>query len=64
VSALPFDEHGTFIRAFFNMGARFPSTTANGQIRSATLIQPMADAVAAVRDGRIQTYRDVIDRSK
>jgi hypothetical protein len=64
VAALPIDEHGTFIRAFFNMGARFPSSTANGQIRSATLIEPIADAMAAVRDGRIQTYYDVIERSK
>lgn len=64
VATLPFDDDGTFIRAFFNMGARYPSSTANGQIRSATLIEPIADAIAAFRDGRIQTYYDVIERSK
>ncbi len=64
VATLPLDEHGTFIRAFFNMGARYPSSTANGQIRSATLIEPMADAIGAFRDGRIQTYYDVIERSR
>jgi hypothetical protein len=64
VATLPIDEHATFIRAFFNMGARFPSSTANGQIRSATLIEPISDAIGAVRDGRIQTYYDVIERSK
>jgi hypothetical protein len=64
VATLPLDEHGIFIRAFFNMGARYPSSTANGQIRSATLIEPMADAIAAFRDGRIQTYYDVIERSR
>jgi hypothetical protein len=36
----------------------------NGNVRSATLLEPMADAVAAFRDGRIQTYYDVIERSK
>jgi hypothetical protein len=64
VATLPIDEHATFIRAFFNMGARYPSSTANGQIRSATLIEPISDAIGAVRDGRIQTYYDVIERSK
>jgi len=64
VAALPLDEHSTFIRAFFNLGARYPSTTANGQIRSATLLQSIADAIAAFRDGRMQTYHDVIEQSK
>jgi hypothetical protein len=64
VATLPLDEHGTFIRAFFNMGARYPSSSASGQIRSATLLEPIADAIAAFRDGRIQTYYDVIERSK
>jgi hypothetical protein len=64
VAALPFDENSTFIRAFFNMGFRYPPPNVNGNVRSATLLEPMADAVAAFRDGRIQTYYDVIERSK
>lgn len=64
VATLPLDERSTFIRAFFNMGARYPLSTANGRIGSATMLEPMTDAVAAFRDGRIQTYADVIERSK
>jgi hypothetical protein len=64
VAALPFDERSVFIRSFFNMGFRYPPSTVNGSVRSATLLEPMTDAVAAFRDGRIQTYYDVIERSK
>ena len=64
VAALPVDGHSTFIRAFFNMGFRYPPPTVNGNLRSATLLEPIGDAVTAFRDGRIQTYSDVIERSK
>ena len=64
VGTLPFNEHGTFIRAFFSMGTRYPLSTSSGRIRSATLLEPLADAVAAVGDGRVQTYYDLIARSK
>jgi hypothetical protein len=64
VAALPFDENSIFIRAFFNMGFRYPPPNVNGNVQSATMLEPMADAVAAFRDGRIQTYYDVIERSK
>lgn len=64
VATLPLDENSTFIRAFFNMGFRFPPPDMNGSLQSATLLEPMADAVAAFRGGQIQSYSDVIDRSK
>jgi hypothetical protein len=64
VAALPFDGHGTFIRAFFNTGTRYPLSTSSGRIKSATLVEPLGDAVGAVRDGRIQTYYDLVARSK
>jgi hypothetical protein len=64
VATLPVTANSTFIRAFFNMGFRYPAATATGNLRSATLLEPIGDAVAAFRDGRIQTYSDVIDRSK
>ena len=35
-----------------------------GTVQSATLIEPMALAVAAFQQGEIQTYGDVINRSK
>ena len=63
VAALPLDERSTFIRAFFNMGARFPPPDMTGTVQSATLLEPMAEAVAAFRAGEVQTYGDVISRS-
>jgi hypothetical protein len=64
VAALPLDERSTFVRAFFNMGARFPPPDMNGTVQSATLIEPMASSLAAFQKGEIQTYGDVINRSK
>jgi hypothetical protein len=60
VAALPVDGSGTFIRAFFNMPYQM---TAPG-IRSVTVLDPIADAVEAFRQGRIQTYYDVFERSR
>jgi hypothetical protein len=64
VGTMPIDDHSTFIRAFFNIGFRYPPPNVNGNVRSATLLEPIKDAVAAFRDARIQTYYDVIARSK
>jgi hypothetical protein len=64
VAELPLDENSTFIRAFFNMGFRYPPPDLNGALRSSTLLESMQDAVAAFRDGRIQSYSDVIARSR
>jgi hypothetical protein len=64
VATLPLDGRSTFIRAFFNMGARYPPPDMNGIVQSATLIEPMAEAVAAFRRGDIQSYGDVINRSR
>jgi hypothetical protein len=33
-------------------------------VQSATLIEPMASSLAAFQKGEIQTYGDVINRSK
>ena len=62
VAALPLDARSTFIRAFFNRGFRFQPSFPDA--RSATLTDPIADALADVKAGRIQTYYDLIDRSK
>ena len=64
VATLPIDEKSTFIRAFFNMGVRYPPPGLNGGLQSATLLQSMVDAVAAFQSGRIQSYSDVINQSK
>src|SRR5262249_21338278 len=60
VATLPVDGTGTFIRAYFNTGGY--QMTMPG-VRSATLLDPIADAVEAFNQGRIQSYYDVIERS-
>jgi hypothetical protein len=63
VAALPLDGTSTFIRAYFNnMGYRYQFTAAG--VRSATLLDPIADEVAAFNEGRIQSYYDVVERSR
>lgn len=63
VATLPLDGNSTFIRSFFNMGFRYPPDL-NASLQSATLLEPMVDAVAAFHNGHIQTYADLIDRSQ
>jgi hypothetical protein len=64
VSTLPIDEHSTFIRAFFNMGFRYPPNGYNPSLRSATLTDPILREVSAFKAGEIQTYYDVVERSR
>ena len=64
VATLPLDDKSTFIRAFFTMGMRVPAPDMNGTVQSATLLEPMLDALAAFRDGQIQSYGDVITKSR
>lgn len=64
VSTLPVDEHSTFIRAFFNMGFRYPPSGYNPSLRSATLTDPILRELSAFRAGEIQTYYDVVERSR
>jgi hypothetical protein len=67
VGTLPLDSSSTFIRAVFNQMGRgaFGQTGASGaSIRSVTMLQPLADAVRAFNEGRIQIYYDVILMSR
>jgi hypothetical protein len=62
VAALPLDPQSTFVRAYFNnMGYRYQMTAPG--VRSATLLDPIDAEVAAYREGRIQSYYDVVERS-
>ncbi|MCC7415933.1 MAG: hypothetical protein IT176_02245 [Acidobacteria bacterium] len=64
VAAMPLDERSTFIRAFFNMGVRYPPPDMNAVVQSATLLESMTSAVEAFHSGEIETYGDVINRSR
>ena len=80
VGALPTDAGSTFIRAYFNSQGRVapfrPSDPQPGAIpippavgplpgpRSVTLLNPIAQLLAAVAEGRINKYYDVIELSR
>jgi hypothetical protein len=63
VGTMPIDEQSTFIRAYFDMQNR-PRRTVNFGLRSETLLEPIAETLSAFRKGEIQTYDDVIARSR
>jgi hypothetical protein len=68
VATLPVDSSSTFVRAVFNFaysgfGNLGPPAAGAGP-RSVTLLSPIADMVAAVNDGRVQTYFDVVQMSQ
>ncbi len=63
VATLPIDEHSVFIRAYFSrMGYRFQ--TSGPGLQSATLLEPIRGLLTAFTHGDINTYYDVISRSK
>jgi hypothetical protein len=63
VSMLPVDDHSVFIRAYFSrMGYRFQ--TSGPGLQSATLLEPIKGLLTAFNHGDINTYYDVISRSK
>jgi hypothetical protein len=60
VSALPLDSTSTFIRSVFNgMG-----TYGGGFMRGEQMLASMLEQVKAFRDGKLQTYFDVIHTSR
>jgi hypothetical protein len=63
VATMPVDEHSTFIRSYFDMRLRSPRSPNLG-LRSETLLDSIAEILTAFRNGQIQTYDDVIARSK
>ena len=63
VGSLPVDDRSTFIRAVFNYTYLRDQPAVPGP-RSVTLLHPIAEAVAAFREGKILSYYDVVQMSK
>jgi hypothetical protein len=65
VGALPVDGGSTMLRSFFNTGFRYsPRMRMNQAGRSTMLTDSIVELVRAVRGGRVQSYSDVIERSR
>ena len=60
VATLPLDSTSTFVRAVFNIG----SFGGGGGARSITMLQPVLEQLKAFRDGRVQSYLDVVNLSR
>ena len=64
VATLPIDNNSTFIRAYFNMGFRFPPGIITPDLHSVQLLDPISSLLNAFRAGELQTYDDVVARTK
>jgi hypothetical protein len=60
VATLPLDERSTFIRSYTNNIGLGRSPGA----RSTTLLDPMADLIRDFHEGHVQTYYDLVERSR
>jgi hypothetical protein len=60
VATLPVDSSSAFVRAVFNFGFIGGGSGA----RSMTMLQPVLDLLKAVREGRVQSYIDVVNMSR
>jgi hypothetical protein len=64
VATLPIDNNSTFIRAYFNMGFRFPPGIITPDLHSVQLLDPIHSLLAAYRAGEFRTYDDLVARTK
>ena len=60
VATLPIDSSSTFLRAVFNFGYN----GGGGGARSVTMLQPVLELLKAYREGKIQSYFDVVNMSR
>ena len=64
VATLPIDNNSTFIRAYFNVGFRFPPGIITPDLHSVQLLDPVKSLLGAFQAGELQTYDDVVARTK
>jgi hypothetical protein len=60
VATLPIDSSSAFVRAVFNFGY----TGGGSGARSVTMLQPVLELLRAYREGKIQSYFDVVNMSR
>jgi hypothetical protein len=64
VGTLPIDPNSTFIRAYFNMGFRFPPGIITPDLHSVQLLDPVSSLLAAFQADEFRTYDDLVARTK
>jgi hypothetical protein len=64
VGTLPIDGNSTFIRAYFNMGFRFPPGIITPDLHSVQLLDPISSLLAGFKAGEFRTYDELVARTK
>jgi hypothetical protein len=64
VATLPIDDNSTFVRAYFNMGFRFPPGIITPDLHSVQLLDPIASLVTAFKKGEFRNYDELVARTK
>jgi hypothetical protein len=64
IGTLPIDPNSTFIRAYFNMGFRFPPGIITPDLHSVQLLDPVSSLLTAFEAGEFRTYDDLVARTK
>ena len=64
VGMLPIDANSTFIRAYFNMGFRFPPGIITPDLHSVQLLDPISSLLAGFKAGEFKTYDELVARTK
>jgi hypothetical protein len=64
VETLPIDNNSTFIRAYFNIGYKFPPGIITPDLHSVQLLDPIRSLLTAFHAGELATYDDVVARTK
>jgi len=64
VGTLPLDGNSTFIRAYFNMGFRFPPGIITPDLHSVQLLDPINSLLAGFKAGEFKTYDELVARTK
>jgi hypothetical protein len=62
VATLPLNDNSTFIRAYFNMGFRYPPGIVTPDLHSLQLLDPIKGLLDAYHAGQIHNYYDVVGR--
>jgi len=64
VGMLPIDANSTFIRAYFNMGFRFPPGIITPDLHSVQLLDPIRSLLAGFKAGEFKNYDELVARTK
>ena len=63
-TSIPINPASTFIRSYFDKGFFYPPGVVTSDLHSVQLLDPIAGFLAGARGGQIDTYLDLVNRSR